>query len=167
MNWNPKYIRVLLWSKATTFLKLQRSYSRLEDDTVCCVQRPHQHIIFESYIYLYLLGDNLGKDYFTCIFLMLFYNIKLGKEVNHDVTCSDWHCKQSKHWMLLTRRWLLLTRRRHLVLGYISSHHVKYHSDDDDVMIWMATISIIVIIVIKNIKKFWNGGNTSWTFGLV
>ena len=40
-----------------------------------------------------------------------------------------------------------------LSVGYLSSHHITYLSDDDDVMIWMATIAIIVI-VIKYIKKF-------------
>ena len=43
-----------------------------------------------------------------------------------------------------------------LSVGYISLHHVTYHSDDDDVMIWMDTITIIVIVD-KYIKKFWNG----------
>merc|ERR1711895_176175 len=40
-----------------------------------------------------------------------------------------------------------------LSVGYISLHHVTYHSDDDDVMIWMDTITIIVIVN-KYIKKF-------------
>ena len=84
----PQVFQGFVVAKAHNIFKVTEKLFH-EDDTVCCVQRPHQHIIFESYIYLYLLGDNLGKYYFTCIFLMLFYNIKLGKEVNHDVTCSD------------------------------------------------------------------------------
>ena len=52
-------------------------------------------IIFECYIYLYLLGDNLSKDYFTCIFLMLFYNIKSGIEVNQFLKFKILYCKKS------------------------------------------------------------------------